>query len=198
MQRQSDRGFSELIHLGARILLLFFGFALLFFGLWDLLVPRGRFVSSSPQAGSMIADPPTAVIINFSNELSPESQIEVLSTVRLLPSGEQDYPDQKSVVVFSRLDPDDPSRRSIRADLRLGLHKGLYAVSWRTKSAGWRARTLGRMYFGAGMPVPEHIIQDARGTIWERHFQQRERRGALIGGVVLLALGFWLPRFQRQ
>lgn len=187
----------EIFNLIARVLLIALGAALLLFGIADLLIPRARFVSSSPQPGSTIAAPPTTVVVRFSNELSPESEIDVVSTVRLLPSGEQDYADGKTVVISSRLDPDDPSRRSMLADLRPGLHHGLYFIKWRTKSAGWRAITYGKTAFGAGTAVPEHITRDMDGSIWERTYQQRSRRGALVGGVVMIALGWFINAFKR-
>lgn len=190
-------GQHETIILISRVLVLFFGTALFLFGVVDLVIPRARFVSSSPPAGSSVADPPAAVTIKFSSKLSPESRIDVVSTIRLSPSGENDYLDGSSVVTKAGLDPSDASGRSLRADLRPGLHKGLYFVNWRTKSAGWRAVTFGKTPFGVGMPVPEYITQDMGGSVWERHYQQRSRRGALIGGALMLALGLLLPLFKR-
>ena len=186
----------KVILLISRALLFFFGAALLLFGGVSILVPRANFVSSTPPAGSTIAEPPTTVIVNFSNKLSSESQIDVVSTIRLLPSREVDYLDGSSVMISSGLNPDDPSGRSMRAQLRPGLHKGLYFVNWRTKSAGWRSITYGKTHFAVGMPVPEYITQDS-GTIWERNYNYRGRRAALIGGVVMMALAFALPMIGR-
>lgn len=180
-----------------RVLLLFFGLALLLFGLWDLLVPRARFVNSNPPAGAVIDDAPSAVTVSFSNKLAAESRIDVSSTVELLPSGEKEYLRGGSVVLKSGIDPGDPSGKSLRADLQPGLHKGLYWVSWTTKVAGWRTISYGKTAFGVGMEVPDHITEDMGGTTWERTYQYRSRRAALIGGVVLIALGLFLTAGKR-
>lgn len=180
-----------------RVLLFGLGAALLLVGGASLLVPRAKFVSSTPTAGSTIAEPPSTVIVNFSNKLSPESQIDVVSTIRLLPSGEVEYLDGRSVTVSSGLNAGDPSGKSMRAELRPGLHEGLYFVNWRTKSVPWRAITYGKTHFGVGMPVPGHITRNS-GTIWERNYDYRRRRAALVGGVVLLALGFALPMIAKR
>ncbi|MGH9905957.1 MAG: copper resistance CopC family protein, partial [Pyrinomonadaceae bacterium] len=153
----------ELTSLILLVVSLIFGLTLLLFGLGDLLIPRARFVSSSPEPGATVAAPPTRVIVRFSNDLSMESQVDVVSTVRVLPSGEHEHLNGKSVIVSSGIDADDPSGKSMRADLRPDLHPGLYFINWRTSSAGWKAMTFGRTSFGVGMPVPEHITRDLGG-----------------------------------
>ncbi|MGH9960343.1 MAG: copper resistance CopC family protein, partial [Pyrinomonadaceae bacterium] len=178
----------ELTSLILLVVSLIFGLTLLLFGLGDLLIPRARFVSSSPEPGATVAAPPTRVIVRFSNDLSMESQVDVVSTVRVLPSGEHEHLNGKSVIVSSGIDADDPSGKSMRADLRPDLHPGLYFINWRTSSAGWKAMTFGRTSFGVGMPVPEHITRDLGGKVLERTNRWRGRRAALIGGVILLAL----------
>lgn len=185
----------DIILLISRVLSFIFGAALLLFGVVSLLVPRANFVSSTPPAGSTIAEPPTTVAVNFSNKLSPESRIDVVSTMRLSPSGEAEYLKGQSVVISSALNAGDPGGRSMRAELRPALHKGLYFVNWRTESAGWGAISYGKTHFAVGMPVPEHIIRDS-GTIWEQHFNYRGRRAALIGGMVMIALAFVLPMIR--
>lgn len=187
----------ENILLILRVLLFFFGAALLLFGAASMLVPRAKFVSSTPSAGSIIGEPPTTVIVNFSNKLSPESRMDIVSTIRLSPAGEVDYLDGRSVVISSGLNAGDSSESSMRAELRPGLHKGLYFVNWRTKSAGWRAVTYGKTHFGVGMPVPEHITRDS-GTVWERDYDFRGRRATFIGGVLIIALAFALPMIGRR
>lgn len=186
------------IHFILRAVVIFFGLVLLLFGVWDLVTPRARFVESSPPAAAIIAEPPAAVILNFSNKLAPESTMDVTSTIRLLPSGEKDYLDGSSVIMKSGIDPGDPGGKSMRADLRHGMHKGLYWVTWRTKSAGWRSITYGKTYFSVGMPVPEDITRDMGGAIWERHYEWRRRRGAIVGGVVMIALGLLLRISKQQ
>ena len=187
----------EIILRLARLMSFFFGAALLLFGGASILVPRANFLSSTPPAGSTIAEPPETVILNFSKKLSPESQIDVVSTIKLSPSGEVDYLDGRSVVISSGLNAGDPSARSLRAELSPGLHKGLYFANWRTKSAGWGTITYGKTHFAVGMPVPEHVTRDS-GTIWERNYNYRGRRAALIGGVVLIALAFALPMIKQR
>ena len=175
-----------------RIAVLFFGLALLLFRGLDLLTPRARFVNSNPPATAIIAETPAAVVLNFSNKLAPESTMDVTSTIRLLPTGENDYLDGSSVVMTSGIDPGDPGRKSMRAELRPGLHKGLYWVTWRTTTAGWRTVTYGKTYFTVGMPVPEGVTNDMDGTTWERNYQWRRRRAAIVGGIVMIALGLFM------
>jgi len=108
-----------------------------------------------------------------------------------------EYLDGRSVVISSAVNPGDSRGRSMRAELRSGLHKGLYFVNWRTKSAGWGAITNGKTHFAVGMPVPEYITRDS-GTIWERNYNYRDRRAALVGGVVMIALAFALPMIRSR
>jgi hypothetical protein len=175
-----------------RVILIFFGVALLLFGLWDLLVPRARFVSSNPQPGAVIVDAPSFVTVSFTNKLNSQSRIDVTSTIELLPSGEQDFLRGGSVMVKSEIDPADPSGRSLRAHLQPGLHKGLYWVNWTTQAAGWRTVSYGKTAFGAGMNVPEHLTKDMNGIVWERNYQYRSRRAALVGGLILVVLALFL------
>lgn len=183
-----------------RVVVIFFGLALLLFGVLDLVTPRARFVNSNPPAAAIIPEPPSAVIVNFSNKLARESTMDVTSTIRLLPSGERDYLDGSSVGLKSGIDPGDPGGKSMRADLRPGLHKGLYWVTWRTTSAGWRTITYGKTYFTVGMTVPDGITDDMDGTIWERNYEWRSRRGALVGGLLMIALGvfLWKQKADRE
>ena len=171
-----------------RGLLLFLGLGLLLFGLWDLLVPRAHFVNSNPAAGAVIEAPPSSVTVSFTNKLAAESRIDVTSTVKLLPSGEREYLYGRSVITKSEIDPGDASGKTLRADLQPGLHKGLYWVSWTSKVAGWRTISYGKTGFGVGMGVPANLTEDMGGTVWERNYDFRGRRAALIGGVVLLVL----------
>ena len=181
-----------------RVPLILLGLAFFLFGMWDLLVPRAQFVKSTPPAGASIGDPPASVTINFSNKLAPESSIDVTSTVKLLPSGEKEYLAGKSLVLKSEIDRADPTGKSIRADLQADLHKGLYWVNWRTTTAGWRTVSYGKTPFGVGMTVPDHITRDMDGPIWERHYQYRSRRAALIGGVLMIALGLFVQMNKQQ
>lgn len=185
-------------HPMVRVVLIFLGLALLLFGVLDLVTPRARLANANPAAGTIVADPPAAVILSFNNKLAPESTMDVTSTIRLLASGEQDYLDGSSVVISSGIDPGDQGGKSMRADLRPGLHKGLYWVTWRTKAASWRTINYGKTYFSVGMRVPEHIPRDMDGAIWEHNYQWRGRRAALVGGVVMIALGLFVSSRKRQ
>jgi methionine-rich copper-binding protein CopC len=173
-----------------RVLLVFFGLALLLFGLWDLLIPRARFVNSNPPAGANIAEVPSSVTISFSNKLASGSSMNVSSTIELLPSGEHEYLGGGSVMIKSEIDPTDPSGKTLRAQLRPGLHKGLYWVNWNTKAAGWRTISYGKTAFGVGMKVPDYLTDDMDdGKTRERSYDYRGRRAALLGGVIMLVLG---------
>jgi methionine-rich copper-binding protein CopC len=181
------------IHPILRGVLIFLGLLLFIFGVFDLLVPRARFVNSNPSPEANIGEAPPAVTASFNNKLAPESHLNVTSTIMLLPSGKTEYLAGRSVVLRSQIDPADPSGKSLRAELQPGLHKGLYWVNWTTTTAGWRTVTYGKTAFGVGMKVPEHIINDMGGNIWERTYDYRRRRAALVGGVVLIVLGLFLP-----
>lgn len=178
----------------SRVLLFFFGVALLLFAGVSMLAPRASFASSTPQAGVTVADPPAVVVVNFNNKLSSESTINVVSTIRLSPSGEVEHLGGSSVMVSSALNAEDPTGRSMRAVLKPGLHHGLYFIHWRTKSAGWGFISYGKTHFAVGMPVPEHIKRD--GAIWEESYGYRGHRAALIGGMLMIALGFALPKIK--
>ena len=175
-----------------RVVVVLFGVALLLFGVLDQITPRARLVISNPSAGAIIPEPPSAVILNFSNQLAPESTMDVTSTIRLLASGEMEFLDGSSVILKSGIDPTDAGGKSMRADLRPGLHQGLYWVNWRTTTARWKTVTYGKTYFAVGMPIPQDVTRDMKGTIRERNYQWRSRRSAIVGGVVMIALGFFI------
>ena len=185
-------GERQVILFTSRVLSFFFGAALLLFAVTGMLIPRAKFVSSTPQAGSSIVEPPTAVIVNFTNKLSPDSRIDVVSTMRLSPAGDLEQLAGRSVVIGSGINAADPGGKSMLVELRPGLHKGLYFVNWRTKAAGWGSITYGNTQFAVGMAVPEFITRDS-GIVRERNNNHRGYLAAFIGGVVLLALAFALP-----
>jgi methionine-rich copper-binding protein CopC len=182
------------MHTILRVALIIIGLALLLFGLAGLFVPRALFVSSNPAPGSVVAEVPAAVSINFSEKLAAESTIAVTSTIKRLPSGEIEYLGGSSVVTRSGIDPNDASGKTLRADLQPNLHQGLYWVNWRTTAAGWRTVAYGHTVFGVGMPIPEHITKEMEGTKWEHAYQWRSGRATLVGGVILIVLGLLLPR----
>jgi methionine-rich copper-binding protein CopC len=176
-----------------RALLLFFGSLLLLFGAWELLAPRARYVSSHPAPGAALAAPPQEVLVSFSNELTPESNISVTSTVTLSPSGEKEYSGGKRFTATGP-DPRDPQRRTLRVELEPGEPAGLYWVQWKAVAARGKSQRFGRLCFGAGMTVPDHITRDMPGALREWNYRWRERRAALLGGLLLVALGVVLPR----
>ena len=181
-----------------RGLLLLGGSLLLLYGVWSLIVPRARFVSSSPSPGATIERPPSAVTVAFSRPLDPQSTIEVLSTISLSPSGEQSFTDGATLATTSGLDAGDARRRTLRVELPPELPGGLYVVRWTAMTEGGRARRFGTYYFGVGMPVPEHIMRDVPGALQEQDHRARERRSVVLGGVILLGLVALLPRLAQR
>jgi methionine-rich copper-binding protein CopC len=175
-----------------RALLLVFGVIMLLFGVWQLLEPRARYVSSSLQPGSILPESPRSVSITFSEELAPESEISVASTITSSASGETSYGDGKRYTAQGP-DPEDPQRRTLRVDLGDELTRGLYWVQWKTVARRGLAQRSGRLCYAVGMPIPAHLTRDLPEGLYERDYQERRRRAALIGGVVLLALGAFVP-----
>lgn len=176
-----------------RVVLLFFGSIMLLFGVYDLVVPRARYVNSSPTPGAELVALPASLSVSFSDELAPESSIGVVSTITLSTSGEKVYSDGRKFTVAGP-DPGDPQHRTLRAALEPGLPGGLYWVEWTAVAARGKSKRFGRFCFGAGMPVPPEITRDGAGALWERDYKWRGNRAALIGGVLLMALGALLPR----
>ena len=176
---------------GALILI---GLMLTLFGLAGMLVPRARFVDSTPKPGAVVSAVPSAVTINFSNKLAAESTMDVTPTIKLLPSGETEYLSGSSVVKTSGVDAKDASGKSMRANLRSNLDPGLYWVNWRTTASGWRTVAYGQFVFAVGMRIPEYITKEKDGTNWERAYQWRGGRAAFIGGLLMIALGLFLPK----
>lgn len=180
-----------------RVLLLFFGSVMLLFGACDLMAPRARYVSSTPAPGTQIAAVPASVTVSFSDQLAPESTIAVTSTITLSPSGERVYADGKK---FTAAGPDssDSQNRTLRAVLEPGLPAGLYWVEWTAVAARGKSKRFGRFSFGAGMPVPPDTRRDEGSALWERDYKWRGNRAALLGGVLLIAMGALLPRMPRR
>lgn len=186
---------TELYRQIVRALLLLMGAGMLLFGVWQQLVPRARYVSSSPEPGSSLSAPPTSVNVRFSNQLSPNSEIALASTITLSPSGEAIHGDGKR---FTAKGPDasDPLGRTLRLDLSPGLSPGLYWVQWTTESVNGRAKSSGKLCYAVGMTVPEHITRDMPGGLLERDYKWREHRAVLLSSVLLIALGVFLPQLR--
>jgi methionine-rich copper-binding protein CopC len=180
------------------VILITLGLVLTLFGLFDLLVPRARFVNSNPPAGTVIAEAPSVVSVTFSNKLASGSRMNVTSTIKLLPSGEQEFLNGGSVVLKSEIDPADQSGRTMRAQLQPDLHKGLYFINWTAETSGWGTISNGQTTFGVGMEIPEHITRDMGGVIREHNYQYRGRRAAFVGGVILLVLGLGLRAKSKE
>ena len=102
-----------------RLLLIGIGLILSLFGLNDLFTTRARFVNSNPAPGTSVYSPPTVVTVTFSEELAPQSEISVVSTVTLLPSGETSYSSGGKASTTSSIDVYDPQHRSLKAVLLL-------------------------------------------------------------------------------
>ncbi len=177
-----------------RALLLFFGAVMLLFGVWQQLEPRANYVSSSPEPGATLATAPDGVTISFSNELTAESEVSVASTITLSPSGETIYGDGKRFTARGA-NRHDSMGRTLHVDLDPGLPRGLYWVRWTAVAVRGRARRSGRLCYAVGMPVPEHVTRDMPGALDERNYRWREHRATLLSGVLLLALGVFLPQF---
>ena len=176
-----------------RVILLMMGGVMLLFFAVDRLVPRARYIRSNPQPNTALPVPPATITIDFSNELAPESEISVASTVTVLPSGEQSFADGRR---FTAKGPDEHSsqRTSLQIDLPVGLPRGLYWVNWRAVAARGHAESFGRFCFAAGMPVPVGLTDEA---LYERSYREREYRATLLGGVLLVALGLFLPQLKQ-
>jgi methionine-rich copper-binding protein CopC len=182
----------------ARFLLIAWGLILAGYGAWDLLKPRGRLVDSSPKPYALLESVPPAVELRLSDALSPASEIEVQSTITVLPSGEREATGGVNVTRSSGLDPRDAERRTLRAELEPGVPGGLFVVRWTAVAAHGGARRFGSYYFGVGMAVPEHIRDEWAGRIYERDYWWRGTRSALAGGVILVLLGIFLPALARR
>ena len=183
----------KIILLISRVLSFFFGGAMLLFGGASMLVPRANFVSSTPPAGSIITESPAAVIVNFSSKLSPESQIDVVSTMRLSPSGSLGYLTGARSVISSG------SNRAIPAADRFAANDyrtSVFSTSeWRTKSEGWRSITYAST-LRFGMPVPEHIRR--YGELSLIGTTTTDVRRAHFWRGFIISLAFALPAIERS
>lgn len=61
-------------------------------------------------------------------------------------------------------------------------------------AARGHAESFGRFCFAAGMPVPVGLTDEA---LYERSYREREYRATLLGGVLLVALGLFLPHLKQ-
>jgi methionine-rich copper-binding protein CopC len=170
-----------------RIALVGWGLILLAVGGCDLLKPRARLVESTPPAGAVLETPPAAVLLRFDEPLGEQSYVRVRSTITLSPAGEQVHGSGPEFTANGP-DPSDRDRRTLRVELPPGLPGGLYWVTWRTGVNRGSAVRYGQFCFAAGMPIPESILAENPGGKRERDGRQRQRTGALAGGLILLVL----------
>ena len=183
-----------------RTLLIGFGLIMFVFGLADLFQARPHFVSSFPEPGQSMASPPTAVTVTFSEELSPESTISVVSTVTEKATGELSYSGGEKVNTTSAIDIYSPPNRSLKAILQLDLPNGLYRVDWNTLAAKTRVQSFGSFYFGVGMSVPDHILREGTDSLREKDFEYEKgwRASALGGGFIFIFIGLFWKQFPRR
>lgn len=170
-----------------RIALAGWGMILLAVGGCDLLAPRARLVESTPPAGAVLETPPAAVLLSFDEPLGEQSSMRVRSTITLSPAGAQVHGSGPEFTANGP-DPSDGDRRTLRVELPPGLPGGLYWVSWRTYVTNGMAARSGQYCFSAGMPIPGSILADNPGGKRERDSRQRQRTGAIAGGLIMLAL----------
>jgi hypothetical protein len=63
-----------------------------------------------------------------------------------------------------------------------------------------RAQRFGSFYFGAGMPVPDHILREGTNSLQKKDFEYEEgwRASALGGGFIFILLGLFWKQFPRR
>ncbi|MGH7288631.1 MAG: copper resistance protein CopC [Myxococcota bacterium] len=170
----------------ARVALVVLGALMLVFSAGQALRSRAPYESSDPAPGAALVAPPEAVRVSFGAALDPSSSFHVTRTT----PGEN----ATRVAASSGLDPDDPERRTLKAELP-AMSGGLYRVAWHSAPASGGIARYGAFYFGVGMPVPESLAESE--PLEGRDSGERRHRHALAGGVILIALGVllpWLPR----
>jgi methionine-rich copper-binding protein CopC len=173
------------------------GTILLLFGVGEQLVPRASFVSANPTPGAALASPPASVAVNFNDKLAEDSEMSVSSTITLSPLGEPVYGNGP---VFKTKGPDshDPEQRTLRADLDPKLPHGLYWVNWTTVAAYGRAKSSGRFCYAVGITVPGSITREHAGGFYERDYRWRSDRAALLGGIFMVLIAVFSPRFLQR
>jgi hypothetical protein len=144
----------------------------------------------------MLPSPPTTVTIRFSESLSPDSRLGIYPSVVFSPSGERSY-GSGDLNVVSGLDPDDPRGRTLRAVLGEGVASGRYRVRWSTIPAQGGTNRHGHFEFTAGT-LPDDVTRGMERELTERDTKWRGRRSALVGGVILIALGLVFPVLPRR
>ena len=166
----------------ARSALVALGALLLAFSAAEALRSRARYASSDPEPGAALEAPPAAVRVSFARALDPSS---TLSVTRSAPGAAA-----TEVATSTGLDPGDPQRRTLRAELS-GAPDGLYRATWRSLPASGGVARHGSFTFAVAMPAPD---SSAGSPLEERDAGERRRRHTLLGGVGLVAFGALWPR----
>ena len=174
-----------------RVFLLGLGIGMAAIGGCELAAPRGRLVQAEPAPGTVIDSTTSAIKLRFSNPIANGSRATLSATYTLDAAGEPRYqPDIEFKV--DRPDPEDPQALIIR--LPGPLPAGLYSVQWHTVAARGNARRHGTVHYAVGTTIPDHILEDHRGGVYERNVRQRYTMATLAGGLVFMALAFLVGR----
>lgn len=176
-----------------RVLCLGWGLLLLAFGGCELAAPRGRLVEAVPAPGTTIEGSPSAIVLRFSEPITNGSQATLSATYTLDEAGEPVY-DPGVEYRAERPDPADASHRTLSIALPGPLPSGLYAVQWRTVAESGNARRYGTVHYAVGTSIPEHILRDHPGGVYERSVRRRQTMATLAGGLILIALAFLVGR----
>ena len=179
-----------------RMLCIGWGSILLLFGACQLLRPKARYIESDPRPGAMLQSPPSVVTVTFSESLSADSRIGIYPSIVFSPSGDRSY-GTGDLNVVSGLDPDDSRGRTLRAVLGEGIASGRYRVRWSAIPAQGGTTRRGHFEFTAGS-VPDDVTRGMEPGLTERDTRWRGRRSALVGGVLLIALGLVFPMLPRR
>lgn len=179
-----------------RRMLVGWGSILFLFGACQLLRPKARYIESDPRPGAILHSPPITVSVTFSESLSADSRIGIYPSIVLSPSGERSYGTGELNIV-SGLDPDDSHGRTLRAVLGEGVASGRYRVRWSAIPVEGGTSRHGHFEFTAG-DVPDDVTRGMERDLTERDARWRGHRSAVLGGIILTALGLVFPLLPRR
>ena len=157
--------------------------------------PLARYVSSDPEPGATLTAAPSTVIVTFSDELGPESTIDVTQAVAVSSSGDTAQRENE-VTAMAGVDANWPT--TLRAALEPGLEDGIYLVEWRVFEPRGNAQRTGSFRFGVGVPVPEGASYQESDEPDERNTHRRRRRAPLVAGLLLIGLAVIIPYLPRR
>src|SRR5262245_10937876 len=158
------------------------GVVMLLFSLGQALRPRAHYASSDPAPGATLTEAPAVVRVRFGREIGASSALFV---DRVTP-GE----DALRVGASSGLDPADPERRTLVAELP-GAERGLYQVSWLAEPSSGGFGRNGSFRFGVGMAVAGSALEEGDVGV-------RQQRKTVLGAVILIGLGVLSPLLPRR